>query len=107
MEGGAHGAFVVEMELTEAAENVVIALDELIGGLDGNVEQQVLRFAQDFGARLRRRASASTCLGRSLASSNAGGGEVFLRPCYNDVGALSTSFEAHEALDAGGKAALS
>ena len=57
MESAADGALVVEVELTEAAEDVVIALDELVGGLDGNVEQC-------FGAP-------------SLALSNAGGGEAF------------------------------
>jgi hypothetical protein len=62
MEGGANGAFVVEVELTEAAEDVVIALDELVGGFDGDVEQQVLRFAQDFGARLRAPQQAKSVL---------------------------------------------
>ena len=38
LESTADGAFVVEVELTEAAENVVIALDELVGGLNSNGE---------------------------------------------------------------------
>jgi len=35
VKGAADGAFVVEVELAEAAENFVIALDQLVAGFDG------------------------------------------------------------------------
>ena len=38
MKGAADSAFVVEVELAEAAQYVVVALDELVGRLNSNVE---------------------------------------------------------------------
>jgi hypothetical protein len=38
LEGAADRAFVVEVELAEAAEDVVIALDELVGRLNSKME---------------------------------------------------------------------